>query len=253
MNKGLLSFLSIIVAIFIGAIYYSNTIQSPFISSLNYLKTGYLNSLEFTQNSISKHFFQSSQITQLQKELAQYKENHLVMQQLASEITELTKENNSQLKIDPKVELVRTISYQKFSNFNRVWMEIQDYNNTSIYGLTHQELVAGIVIPHNNRPLALLIRDPKSAYAVYVGKENAPGIARGDNSENIIVDFIPAWFSIKKDDEVITSGLDKIFFNGLKVGKVLSVTKANGFQTAIISPYYKSTNPNYFHMIKEIR
>ena len=58
------------------------------------------------------------------------------------------------------------------------------------------------------------------------------------------------WFEIKKGDEVISSGLDKIFFKGLKVGKVISTSRSNGFQTAIVSPYYKSNDPSYFHIIK---
>lgn len=175
------------------------------------------------------------------------------MQQMASEINDLFKANNSGLQTDPKVELVRTISYEKFGDLNRIWIEVNDYNSSKIYGLTYNELVAGIVVPKNGKPLGLLNRDIQSSYAVFVGKKRAPGIAHGNNAKNLVVKFIPAWFKIEKGDEVITSGLDKVFFKGLKVGRVLSVKKSQGYQNAIIEPYYESNDPNYFHMIKRVK
>jgi rod shape-determining protein MreC len=253
MNKKLLSFLSILIALFVGALYYSNAFQAPLLSIQNQIKINYHNTIEYIENSFNKHFFQADQINILQEQLDQYENNHLVMQQLASEINDLYRENNSSLKVDPKVELVRTISYEKFGNLNRVWMKINDYNSSKIYGLTYKELVAGIVISKNGRPLGLLNRDIESSYAVSVGKEHAPGIAHGNNDEYLVVKFIPAWFAIKKGDEVITSGLDNIFFKGLKVGKVISVKKSQGYQNAIIEQYYQADDPGYFHMIRSVK
>jgi len=253
MNKELFSFFLIFFALFVGALYYTNIIQSPFISALNSLKSTYHDSVEFVEETVEKHLFQAQHIQELNEKLQQYENNHLVMQQLASEVTALYNENHSALKTDPKVELVRTISYAKFGDFNRIWLEIEDFNASKIYGLTYKELVAGIVISQNSKPLALLNRDIQSSYAVYVGDELAPGIAHGNNAENLVVKFIPAWFDIKVGDEVITSGLDKIFFKGLKVGRVISVKKSQGYQNAIIKPYYNSSDPNYFHMIKSVK
>jgi rod shape-determining protein MreC len=253
MNKGLLSFFSIFIALLVGALFYTNTIQSPFISYLNSIKSNYHNTTEFIAQQINKHFFQADHITLLEEKLKNYENNHLVMQQLASEINDLFKENNSTLKTEPGVELVRTISYQKFGDLNKIWLEVNDYNSSKIYGITYKELVAGIVVSDNGKPLGLLNRDIKSSYAVYVGEEKAPGIAHGNSAQNLVVKFIPAWFSIKEGDEVVTSGLDEIFFKGLKVGTVISVTKSQGYQNAIIEPYYKANDPNYFHIIKKLK
>jgi rod shape-determining protein MreC len=175
------------------------------------------------------------------------------MQELANEIQDLHRLNHSKLQTKAEIELVRTISYEKFGNFNRVWMQVPDYNSSKIYGLTYNEFIAGIVIQKNEKPLALLNQDIKSAYSVYIGDEKAPGIAHGYSNDRLIVNFIPTWFKIKVGDEVISSGLDKIFMEGLKVGKVLSVTSSQGYQNAIIAPYYKSNEPNYFYMIKSTR
>ncbi|MCW8895369.1 rod shape-determining protein MreC [Sulfurimonas sp.] len=253
MTKGLFSFLFIFIALLVSALYYTNIIQSPFISILNSIKINYHDSTEFIQKTIDKHFFQAKHIAELEEKLQKYENNHLVMQQLASEINDLFQENHSSIKTDPKVELVRTISYQKFADLNRIWLEVPDYNSSRVYGLTYKELVAGIVVSENGRALGLLNRDIKSSYAVYIGDSKAPGIAHGNSAKNLVVKFIPAWFSIKKGDEVTTSGLDEIFFKGLKVGTVISVTKSQGYQNAVIEPYYKANDPNYFHMIKKVK
>lgn len=253
MTKKLLSFFFIFIALLIGALYYTNIIQYPIISALNSVKISYHNVSEFIQKSIVHHFYQESRISEFEDKLQKYENNHLVMQQLASEISDLFAQNNSNFNVHPEVQLVRAISYQKFGDFNSVWLEIDDYNASRIYGLTYKELVAGIVISHEGRALGLLNRDIKSSYAVYVGEEKAPGIAHGNGAQNLVVKFIPAWYYINVGDEVITSGLDEIFFKGLKVGTVLSVTKSQGYQNAVIEPYYKNNDPNYFHIIKKVK
>lgn len=253
MSKSLFSYFLVIGALIIGAFYYNNTIQSPILTSLNFIKISYHNSTEYIADTIDKHFFQAQRIEELKRQLRQYEKNHLLMQELANEVTELHRESNSSIATNTQVELVRAISYEKFGNFNRIWMEIPDYNSSQIYGLIFKELVAGIVINKNNRALALLNQDIKSAYSVYVGKQSAPGIIHGNNNQNLIVNFIPTWYKITIGDEVVTSGLDNIFFKGLKVGKVLSVSASQGYQTAVVEPYYRSYEPSYFHIIRSAK
>ena len=253
MNKELVGFFFIFIALFIGAMYYTNIIQEPFINALNSIKSTYHASVKYSSDTIDKHFFQANEIETLKENLSHYEKNHLVMQQLASEVNDLFAINHSSLISDPKVELVRTISYEKFGDLNRLWLDVVDYNNTKIYGLVYKEIVAGIVIPKSGQALALLNKDIKCSYAVYVGDVKAPGVAHGNNEKNLVVEFIPTWHKIKVGDIVTTSGLDNIFYKGLKVGEVISITKSQGYQTAIIEPYYNSNEPNYFHMIKKVR
>lgn len=253
MNKGLSSFLFIFVALFIGAMYYTNIIQEPFIHALNSIKSTYHNSVKYTGDALDKYFFQAQEIKLLKENLAQYEKNHLVMQQLASEVNDLFAINNSNLISNPKAELVRANSYEKFGDLNRLWLDVVDYNGSKIYGLVYKETVAGIVIEKSGEPLALLNRDIKCAYAVHIGDKKAPGVAHGNNEKNLIVEFIPSWHKLNVGDIVTTSGLDNIFYKGLKVGEVLSITKSQGYQTTVIKPYYDSNEPSYFHMIKKVR
>lgn len=253
MNKELLGFFLIFVALFVGAMYYTNIIQEPFISALNTIKSTYHNSVENVSKKIDQHFMQAEHIENLEERLATYENNHLVMQQLASEVNDLFEASKSDLVSNPKVKLVRAISYQRFGNMNRFWIDMDDFNSSKVYGLTYKELVAGIVVAQGSKPLALLNKDIKCTYAVYVGESKAPGVAHGNDDKNIIVEYIPSWFKINDGDLVVTSGLDNIFFKGLKVGTVVSHSKSQGYQSAVVEPFYNSNEPSYFHLIESVR
>ena len=236
-----------------GALVYSPILQSPFITALNSLKNSYFNVTNAVETTIDAHFFQAQHIKDLKQKLSKLERLQLQMQECSNRLQALTQENNATLAKNPEMELVHATSYQKFGDFNRLWMDVPDYNASKIYGLLYNNYVAGIVISKHNKPLALLNSDIKSTYAVYVGEQKAPGIAHGNNDKNIIVSFIPAWFVLHVGDEVITSGLDNIFFKGLKVGKVVSIKQSQGYQKAVVSPYFNATEPDYFYMIRSVR
>ena len=101
--------------------------------------------------------------------------------------------------------------------------------------------------------MALLKGDINMTESVSVGKSMAPGIVRGNNERHLIVDFIPTWVPIAIGDEVITSGLDQIFLSGLQVGKVISISRASGYQSATLDPYFYAKKPAYFHIISKVR
>ena len=75
MNKGLSSFLFIFVALFIGAMYYTNIIQEPFIHALNSIKSTYHNSVKYTGDALDKYFFQAKEIKLLKENLSHYEKN----------------------------------------------------------------------------------------------------------------------------------------------------------------------------------
>lgn len=253
MNKERLGILLLFLALFGGALYSSTALQGHFLSLLNGVKSGYHHLTTYVENALDEHFFQQNTIRRLRGELARYEESHLILHQVATELNQLFAENNSSFKVHPNVSLVRTISYAKFGDSNKVWLDMEDFNASRVYGLVHKELVAGIVVAKHERPMALLNGDPKSAYAVYVGGNRAPGIAHGKNARELIVEFIPTWIEINVGDEVVTSGLDKLFFAGLKVGRVRSIKQSEGYQNAVVEPYYDASSPGYFHVIKSKR
>ena len=253
MNKELIPTLVLILGLFSGALFYSETVQKPFLALLTFTKTTYHDTVENIQNRIDEHFFQKKSIRSLNRQLEQYNKEHLVLKQLRAQNRDLFLANNSSLIGRPGVDLVRVLSYAKFGDNRKLWLQMDDFNSSKVYGVVYNELAAGIVVPSHEQPMALLNGDPKCSYAVFVGERRAPGIIHGNNSDTLTVKFIPTWIPIHKGDEVITSGLDNLFFYGLQVGKVLSVTLSQGYQSAIIKPYYLADQPNYFHVIKQLR
>ncbi len=253
MNREVLAIFFLFVALFGAALLFSTGLQSPILSVTNTIKTSYHNTTASIGKRFDEHFDQRDTILELREKLRLYEESHLLLHQVATELNALFVENNSSFKVKPEVELVRTISYVKFGDINKVWIDTPAFDASKVYGLVHKENVAGIVVMHEGRPMALLNGALKSSYAVYVGQNKAPGIVHGLSTKELIVEFIPTWIKIKVGDEVLTSGLDHLFFPGLKVGKVLSIEQSQGYQNAIIKPYYNASNPDYFHLIKNIR
>ena len=249
MNRELVGFLFLSFAILIGVLKFTHWIQDPFIGALNSVKNFYHESVESTSNSIDEHFSQQETIIKLRAQNKKYEKNNLLAQEFASELNAMFKEHNSDLKISPKIQLVKTLSYAKFGDINRVWLDMKDYNESKVYGLVSEGKSAGIVTFKHGEPMALLNSDYKSSYAVYIGRHRAPGIVHGKNTKELLVEFIPSWIKLEIGDEVFTSGLDNLFFPGLRVGKVVSISQSQGFQNALIEPYFDVTQPGYFHVI----
>lgn len=249
MNKKIFGFLLILLLLFWGSVNYTDSFQRPINQIFNFVKSTYYDTLEMIREEIEEHFFQADTIERMRKELKSCRKKNYYTFAYKQELKKLYKLTDSNITFTPKVELVRAIAYEKFGDTNRLWLEAKEYNTSKIYGLVYKKSVAGIVVPKDGMPLALLIRDPKSSYSVYVGEAHAPGIAHGNNDKNIIVTFIPAWYNIEVGDEVSTSGLDNLFFTGLKVGKVISLSTSQGYQKAVVRPYFDRSDLDYFYMI----
>ncbi len=253
MNKQSLTVAALLTLLVGGALYFTNFLQSPIIWLTHSIKSSYLNSVEHIQHAIDEHFYQQATIIDLRDKNRYYEKELLNLHQVADEYQKLLLEYNSTFKTMPDTALVRTLSYVRFGDPHRVWIEMENFDPKKVYGLLYRGYAAGIVVSKNNHPLALLNGDVKSSYAVNIGASMAPGIVRGNNGRQLIVEFIPTWIPIAVGDEVQTSGLDRIFMSGLKVGKVVSFTKASGYQSAVIEPYFYGKNPAYFHVITQVR
>ena len=252
MHKELIPTLVLIFALFGGAYYFSESVQSPFVSFLNTAKTAYHDTVARIDELIGEHFFQQTTIQQQRERLKAFEADQLLLTQYRSELKACKPLRDANLTFNPKVTLARTLSYAKFGDMRKVWLEMPDYNASRVYGLVYDDMAAGIVVASRDQPLALLNGDPKSTYAVFVGTTMAPGIVHGRNSDTLVVKYIPTWIRVAEGDEVVTSGMDNLFFRGLRVGTVLSVTLAQGYQSAVIKPYYNAEDPTYFHVITKV-
>lgn len=251
MNKEFLTVFFIVLALLGGAIRYTDPLHGYFLEGLNGIKTVYWNSVEAIDETIDEHFDQQDMIILLRKENEYYKQDHLLLQSIASEFNAIISEKKSKAPKQTHIRLARAISYAKFGDRNKVWLNMDDFNVSKMYGLVRDGKAAGIVIEKLDKALALLNGDPKSSYAVYIGKNKAPGIVRGKNAHEMLIEFIPMWIPIEVGDEVKTSGLDRLFYEGIPVGKVLSIHQQQGFQSAILEPFANTDQLGYFHVIEQ--
>ncbi|WP_458700770.1 rod shape-determining protein MreC [Sulfurospirillum sp. 1307] len=247
MNK--LKLLILIGLIALVSLKYGNDIKSYFVKfSVGSVST-YLDYKEFIQNKIDEHFSQANEIKKLREENQRLKASKELLEAFASHLNDVLKQKGVD-KYTPKVKLVRSVSYVNLNDYFKVWIDYKDFNSSKIYGLLNNGASAGIVVSNNNNPMALLLGDPKSTFSVFVGKDKIPGIVIGKKHE-VIVKYIPLWMYPKVGDEVTTSGLDGIFFPGVRVGVVKEVIKEEFSKSAIIEPYSKISVPLYYHIIEK--
>ena len=210
--------------------------------------SGYLNTMHYIGERITEHFNQRDEIRELRVKNRDLERSALLSMAFAGKLNGLLREQSSG-KYKPEVMLVEAISYAHLSDYYRVWLKMDDFNASKIYGLVSQGNSAGIVVAKDDQPLALLQGDPQSIFSVYLGKEKMPGVAVG-NKEYVHVKYIPMWMNPQVGDEVVTSGLDKIFFTGIPVGKVIEVFHEESYQTAVVKPYATPNAPSFFHVVK---
>ncbi len=238
--------LFLVLLIFIS-VKFTDTGRGYVVGFNNYILTRYLDAKEYINNTIEEHFAQQKTIIQQKKEIKELEKSALLSIAFAGKLNAILKDNNLSA-YKPSVKMIRAISYSNLNNYNRVWLDFKDFNKSKIYGLLYQGYTAGIVVDKNSHPLGLLLGDPNSIFSVYVGKEKIPGVLEGDKKD-ILVKYIPLWMNPKVGDDVVTSGLDNIFFQGVRVGKVVKVIQEESSKTVIVQPYINLRVPTYLHVI----
>lgn len=209
---------------------------------------GYLTFVQSVKERIEEHFFQEENIRNLRAKNQELEEAALLSVAFASKLNGLLEAQGGD-EYEPKLVLVQALSYANLGNHYRVWLDFEDFNESQIYGLVHQGFTAGIAVSDHGKPLGLLQGDPKSIFSVNIGQNHVPGVAIG-NGQNIQVKFIPQWTEPKVGDEVVTSGMDTIFFAGIPVGVVTEIIQEESYQSAIVKPYVSAHAPLYMYAVK---
>lgn len=216
-------------------------------SFLDSIRNAYLNTTEYVTAKKDEHLFQQKTIKILKKEIERLEVSASLSSAFAGELNAFLGEHNG--TCSPKMELVRAKSYVRLSDYNKVFLDFDDINQSKIYGLLSKGLSAGIVVGKEGKAVAHLQGDAKCIFSVYAGKDKIPGVIFG-NKKNMIIRYIPPWMEPKISDEVFTSGLDNIFFEGVKVGKIIKIIDEESYKSALVQPYANIKIPGYFHIIK---
>ncbi|MDD2894950.1 MAG: rod shape-determining protein MreC [Aliarcobacter sp.] len=218
----------------------------------NDIKTSYINKVINISTTIEKYFDQANTIEKLKIENGELKEYKILYATAQNQLNAL-KEFLANVDIPEnkaKIELVKVLSYINYSDFTKVWLD-KKVEDDSISGLITDNYSAGIVVNKNGQAVGLLNGNKDCSYAVYIGEGKAPGIiVAADTQDELQIKFIPIWADINKGDEVITSGMDNIFFEGLKVGRVTEVSNLADMKVATVKSYVNVLKKKYFYTYK---
>jgi len=244
-------FVFLIILVVLGYIFnIDKTISSKLTSVSLDIKSSYNKKLTDISNLINTYINQKENISFLQKELALNNNFKILYETSLEELLEfkkvfLDKNNSSQ------INFVRVLSYINLNDFSKVILDTNLSQENKILALvTPQNFSAGIVLRQNNQTVSYLNTNSKCNYAVFIGKQQAPGITSGiTKNGNLLLKYVPKWYTINKDEEVITSGQDDIFPQGIKVGKVLFVKELVNTKNVIIKPYANVLSKRYFYII----
>ncbi len=102
------------------------------------------------------------------------------------------------------------------------------------------EGVAGVISHVSDRHArVLLLTDPNSAVDVLVQRTRARGMVKGDAAGMCTCEYVLHRYEVRKDDILVSSGLDGIFPKGLSVGRVAEVLPVSSgiFQKIRVVPF----------------
>ncbi len=205
---------------------------------------------DFTTESFSKHFNQAEQIEQLKARNQELEYAAVLTTSFANQLNHILEDKNSTRYL-PQVSLARAISYVRLNDYKRLWLDLAKVSPNKNKGLIYKGYTIGIAINKEGRAMALLQGDEQCVFSVYVGKNKAPGLVQGEDGK-MKVKFIPKWAKINIGDEILTSGLDNIFFSDVPVGIVSAIEDEDMYQSVEVKPYASINIPAYLYVVDNL-
>ncbi len=248
-------FIIILLLFILGVLLTRNDdrITSTLLNIINPIKQHYKTLTQEIEEKGKSYLFQQASIERLSKE-------NMILRKKLLEQTHYIKQIKDIYEILPRlsklpvhnIALTNTISYIKLNSFSQIMLtKPKGLQEGKIYGLIQKSVVAGVAKVKHNQLYGYLTSDPKCRFSVFIGKEQAPGIAMGLEKNHMVVKFIPKWHKIKEGDKVVTSGLDHIFFANLPVGIVARVEIQSAYKIAHIKTYADIFHPKVFFLIQD--
>ncbi|HEB9328120.1 TPA: rod shape-determining protein MreC [Campylobacter coli] len=205
---------------------------------------------DFITESFSKHFNQAEQIEQLKARNQELEYAAVLTTSFANQLNHILEDKNSTRYL-PQVSLARAISYVRLNDYKRLWLDLAKISPNKNKGLIYKGYTIGIAINKEGRAMALLQGDEQCVFTVYVGKNKAPGLVQGEDGK-MKVKFIPKWAKINIGDEILTSGLDNIFFSDVPVGIVSAIEDEDMYQSVEVKPYASINIPAYLYVVDNL-
>ncbi|WP_295419134.1 rod shape-determining protein MreC [Sulfurovum sp.] len=230
-------------------------IADTLLGIINPIKQNYKSISQDIEDKSHSYIFQKESIEKLSKE-------NRILRKLLLEQTHYIKQIKNIYEVFPKlsrlpvhnISIAETISYVKLNSFSQIILtKPKALTEGKLYGLIQGTVVAGTAKVHNNQLYGYLTSDDKCRFSVFIGKDQAPGIAMGVEQNEMIIKFIPKWHKVNVGEKVVTSGLDDIFFAGIPVGVVQKVEIQSSYKVAHIKTYSDIFHPKTFFLINNAK
>ena len=247
MNK----LLFIAILFIVSLVYYlniDNLVTNKIVQAGNTFKKSLIESVIDLQGFTDKHITQQKSIEKLEYENKELTKQNLFLLDKVNEHKRIIDNISSLTVEEDDIKIVKVLSYVNLDDFSKVWIDTFLEEGQVGALITPGNFSAGITVKDNGKSIGLLNGNEKCTYAVFIGEKKIPGIIHGQKgSENLIVKFIPKWLDFSIDDEVVTSGMDDIFFEGLRVGKVVDIIEKPQTKEAVVKPYAKVMKKRFFY------
>lgn len=249
-----LTIVVVLVAVLFIAIDSSSFLQRHIGSVGDSVKIFILNVKDGIAFSYNKYIAQAKTIEHYEEKLRNYERLELELEHTQNELDALSVFDTQQaFANDTRFFPARAYSYVSMGDSNRVWIhfDVSSYPEDRIFGLVQDNKALGIAVIYDNKLMGLLNGERKSSYSVFIGDEKIPAIVHSSALDHryITADFIPSWRKVNIGDQVVTSGLDGIFIEGVSVGEVVSVNRDFGYISAEIKPYAQRSKLGYLWLI----
>ncbi|MDU7692629.1 MAG: rod shape-determining protein MreC [Helicobacter sp.] len=250
--KGIFIFL-LVIASLVLLFFKHDGFRYKFLHLSDGIRSSYHN---FTINAkflYERFFIQSRAIAKYQKEahfMEELRLQNINLQNAIQSIHDIYKDLPRYVESSFYPALV--LGYAQVNSFHKVWLKSnRNYSDGKILGIVLGDVAIGIALSDGKRLLGLLNGSKNASYSVFIGSNKTPAIIREniEDSRFLLADFIPQYFDVNVGDEVVTSGLDNVFIEGLKVGRVSYITDKNGYISAQITPYELPTLGKYVFLI----
>lgn len=239
--------LFVVVAFVIVSLVFGSYIRGSVVDLSSNLINSYYKITSGIKDKINEHFRQAEEISSLRAQNMELQKTAMLLSTFAGELNQILVDKNSS-KYEPKVRLAKTLSYANISDYNKFWVDFDEFDPKKVYGLISEGKSMGILIAKDEKPLAILQKDEKSVFSVYIGESRIPGLA-GGNGKEVVVRYIEKWKEPKIGDEVYTTGMDSIFFGGVPVGVVEKIIDEDLYKSAVIKPYADPNIPAFLYIV----
>jgi len=207
-------------------------IERLFISITSPVQQAVTTTIHFTRNVWDTYFTSILAVKEnieLKKQLGKAIENKNRYEELELENTRLKKFVNFTGQVPDTYVAAQIIARDPSPWFKTIIID-KGAKDGLVKGspvLVSEGIIGQTIKVANDYSRVLLITDRNSAVDALVQNSRVRGIVKGNNEDNCSFVYTLRKDEVKEGEMIISSGLDQVFPKGLKIGRILKVTKAH--------------------------